>query len=409
MTFPAGKEVAGIIDWHRPHIRADGLSITLYEWKNKSVDHYGDPIADAYAIVARPNSCILSVADGVNWGPKPRLAARSALYGCIDHLHSRLFGCDHTPKTTRDLFHHLLRSFDFAQKEILSNGGTTTTLTIAVVWELHCPLHRSGPKWGLCVVSVGDSPCYVYRNESKDVVEVTKASHLGKGRDPRDCGGCLGANVGSDPDLSNLICCFTPVADNDIVFVTSDGISDNFDPVCLRQATAEPQSTAGSLPLLDPEERQELLLSTMAEVIRSRQETLSTTICSQDLIDALISHVIEKTDVKRAFLEDVWSKTQDPTLSPNSRRQKERLLSQQSKALPGKLDHATVAGYQVGLLRFNSQPSVLRDSRPMIHLPSASAGNSQPLALFSHLKESSKPSQPYSSNFSARDDLSGIV
>ena len=399
------------MDWHRPHTRADGLSITLYERKNKSVDHFGDPIADAFAMVARPNSCILAVADGVNWGPKPRLAARSALYGCIDHLHSRMFDCEQKLLTTQDLFHHLLLSFHFAQKEILANGGTTTTLTIAVVWELQCTAARLGSKWGLCVVSVGDSPCYVYRHETRDVIEVTEGSHLGKGRDPRDCGGCLGANLGDDPDLGNLICCFTPVADNDIVFVTSDGISDNFDPVCRRRATADRQPNPDGLPFLEPEERQELLLSTMAEVIRLRQDTLSDIICTQDLIDALISHVVEITDAKRAFLEEVWSKTQDPTLSPTSRRKQERSLSVQSKTLPGKLDHATVAGYQVGLLRFNSQPSVVRESGPKVPMPPASAGNTQYSSPISPFKETSRtPSQPPSSlRFNDRDCLSTVV
>ena len=36
---------------------------------------------------------------------------------------------------------------------------------------------------------------------------------------------------GINPELSNLTCSMTKVSPGDIVFLTSDGISDNFDPV----------------------------------------------------------------------------------------------------------------------------------------------------------------------------------
>ena len=36
---------------------------------------------------------------------------------------------------------------------------------------------------------------------------------------------------GVNPELSNLTCSMTTVEAGDIVFITSDGISDNFDPV----------------------------------------------------------------------------------------------------------------------------------------------------------------------------------
>ena len=73
---------------------------------------------------------------------------------------------------------------------IVEHGGTTTTLCVAVVVELNDP--KAGSKWGLCVVSVGDSLCYVWRSEDGEVFEVTSEMHLGKDRNPRDCGGCLG-------------------------------------------------------------------------------------------------------------------------------------------------------------------------------------------------------------------------
>jgi hypothetical protein len=50
-------------------------------------------------------------------------------------------------------------------------------------------------------------------------------------RDMRDALGALGPVDGTNPELNNLTVAMTVVERGDIVFLTSDGISDNFDPV----------------------------------------------------------------------------------------------------------------------------------------------------------------------------------
>ena len=50
-------------------------------------------------------------------------------------------------------------------------------------------------------------------------------------RDMRDALGALGPVDGQNPELNNLTCSMTYVDEGDLVFLTSDGISDNFDPV----------------------------------------------------------------------------------------------------------------------------------------------------------------------------------
>jgi hypothetical protein len=357
--------VADVVDWCRPHPRSDGLSVTLYEKKLDSSEHHGDPIADAFAVVTRPNSSILALADGINWGIKPRLAARAAILGAIEHLHQKLFNDQNPPATTRDIFHHILLAFDEGHKKILLNEGTTTTLTVAMVCEI-LPDPRIASRWVLCVVSVGDSPCFLYKPDLHVIYEVTSAARMGKGRDPRDAGGCLGANLGTEPDLSNLICCFLPIADEDIIFLTSDGVSDNFDPVILKLGLENRESVSptspppppfppsnypkSDLPLLSPKDRQDYLTRQMAQLIRHKQERIEHKLSVQDVVESLVSHVVDVTDIKRSFLEKVWIETSDPSLSPNSRRYKERGLAMESKSLPGKLDHTTVVGYQVGEL-----------------------------------------------------------
>ena len=364
-----GSVVAGVVDWYRPHPRADGLSVSLYEKKAESGDHYGDPIADAFAVVARPNSCILALADGVNWGVRPRLAARAAVRASIQHMHDKLFSSSMPYGSTQDIFHHILLAFDDAHKSIINSGGTTTTLTVAMVVEL-MPHPRITSRWGLCVVSVGDSPCFIYQQDLDKVFEVTAAAHMGKGRDPRDSGGCLGANLGENPDLGNLVCCFTPVLDNDIVFLTSDGVSDNLDPVILKKAISVPSVPVShsALPLVKPEDRQEYMVLQLMKLFKNRSKRLSLDYISvQDVVDSLISYCVEATDRKRSFLEQVWTTTSDPQLSPNSKREMERKLSKQSKELPGKLDHTTIVGYQVGELRACSVTSALNYEHDVQH------------------------------------------
>jgi hypothetical protein len=60
----------------------------------------GDPVADAFAICARGNNCVMLIADGVNWGEKSRLAARCALYGSMEYINNRIFNLRRQPTST---------------------------------------------------------------------------------------------------------------------------------------------------------------------------------------------------------------------------------------------------------------------------------------------------------------------
>lgn len=69
--------------------------------------------------------------------------------------------------------------------------------------------------------------------------EFTQGSHdVTEMRDMRDALGALGPVDGIKPELGNLTLSMTIVEANDIVFLTSDGISDNFDPVVGKFAEA---------------------------------------------------------------------------------------------------------------------------------------------------------------------------
>ena len=218
-NIPPGSEPFG--RWTGRHPWAYGIGTSLYECDPVTNRFSGDPVADVYAVVTGETSGILALADGVGWGEESRLAARCTVAGCLQYLSSHLY----TAKTTCDILSILLHAFEHAQ-ECIKDKKATTTLCVAVV----CQLKASG-RWGLCVVNVGDSLAFTYKM-SKGVQEVTIGSHYdSEERDMRCPGGSLGSVYGCNPDLRNLTFSFTVLDPGDIVFLTSDGVSDNFDPI----------------------------------------------------------------------------------------------------------------------------------------------------------------------------------
>lgn len=129
---------------------------------------------------------------------------------------------------------NLLRSLWEGHGCILEVGGALSTLTIAVV----LPLDGEPGKFVVCACNVGDSLGYIY-SKKHGVRELTQASHdISSMRDMRDALGALGPADGNKPELSNLTFSMSCIERGDIVFLTSDGISDNFDPVVGKFAEA---------------------------------------------------------------------------------------------------------------------------------------------------------------------------
>lgn len=222
MTDP----IANVRNWNVPNDHAYGISVSLYEKNVISGENIGNPVADCFGIVARENSCIMALADGVNWGDGARLAARCAVQGSVDYLNSAIFGIHHT-SSTKDIFVSLVRSFWEAHAYIMEVGGALTTLTVLVV----LPLSTDPEQYVCCCCNVGDSLGYVY-SKVHGVREITEGSHdVNSMRDMRDALGALGPVNCDKPEMTNLTLSLTIVEKGDIVFLTSDGISDNFDPV----------------------------------------------------------------------------------------------------------------------------------------------------------------------------------
>uniref|UniRef100_A0A2M3ZGF8 Putative serine/threonine protein phosphatase signal transduction mechanism n=1 Tax=Anopheles braziliensis TaxID=58242 RepID=A0A2M3ZGF8_9DIPT len=226
------EPIACIADWNRATEDAYGMSISLYEKNLHTMGSVGDPIADCFGIATRGDSCIMAMADGVNWGEGARVAARAAIQGSMEYLNSAIFGL-HRVSTTKEVFISLIRSFWEAHNYILQVGGALSTLTVAIV----LPVEDSNNSI-VCCCNVGDSLGYIF-SRNNIVREITQASHnVNLIRDMRDALGALGPVYGDKPEMANLTLSMSVVEEGDIVFLTSDGISDNFDPVVGRFAEA---------------------------------------------------------------------------------------------------------------------------------------------------------------------------
>lgn len=352
------REIAGVQDWNQPTEYAFGISLSLYE-EDRSVGAknprhpaasasseelervpviIGEPVADVFGVQVRENSAVLAIADGVNWGPKPRLAARCAVRAVMEHISANLSQIRDEPDT-HTVGSLLLESVtNKAQQLILEHNGTLTTLSAAMVCKMKAP-----NEWGLFVVAVGDSPVYVYCPHNQRVVEVTVGCHSHDGdRDMRMAGGTLGPSIGSKPDLENLTVAFMTVYEGDVVFLTSDGISDNFTAKCVSKMTGKPpqQPAKGHLelkPCCDS-------VLHLTEVLSKHQQELRENMTAQTIVARLANYAAEFTEQKRLF----HSYCIENNINMRTKSLQDPDFAEQLKLLPGKLDHATVVAYQVG-------------------------------------------------------------
>ncbi|XP_050421967.1 PP2C-like domain-containing protein CG9801 isoform X2 [Adelges cooleyi] len=331
--------VAGVENWNSQHTNAYGASCSLYEVHPITHRHTGDPIADCFAIVTRANSAIMVLADGVNWGVKSRTAARSAVHGCVDYLNKKLFPTvKESPKNTTDVLLTLLRSFHAAHNMILQEEGTLTTLTAVVVLP-----SVVDNQFVACCCNVGDSLGYVY-SPKYGVRELTQGSHdIHRMRDMRDVMGALGPVDGQNPELSNLTLSITQVDLGDIVFITSDGVSDNLDPVV---------GHFTGLPSVEAYQRHKLSLLRTEDLIRNGVSGKGPAVDTpKDLVTLLLDFVTRLTAAKRRILEDIdiYADVNGKPLAQGEVRQKRKEVIRKMPlfGVPGKLDHATVVAYKV--------------------------------------------------------------
>lgn len=238
--------------------------------------------------------------------------------------------------STTDVFVALLRSFHAAHNMILQEEGMLTTLTAAVVLPL-----SAANRYVVCTCNVGDSLAYVY-SPKNGVREITQGSHdLHRMRDMRDALGALGPVDGQNPELGNLTCSMTEIEPGDIIFLTSDGVSDNLDPVVGKFT---------GLPTVEAHQRHKLTLLRTEDLLRNGVSGDGPP-CStaQEVVTLLMDFVTRLTAAKRRILEDVelYQEAGGGPLSKGEQRARRKEVCAKLSLVPGKLDHASVVAYTV--------------------------------------------------------------
>merc|ERR1719464_993340 len=292
----------------------------------------------------------------------------------MDYLNQALFAVSRTRTlSTQDVFQILLRSFHAAHCLILEEEAMLTTLTAAVVVPTK---HKDTgqTKFHLCVCNVGDSLAYVY--SGGQVREATLGSHdITANRDMRDALGALGPVDGLNPELSNLTCSITEVLPGDIVFLTSDGISDNFDPVvgkfCVPKKTPDDKSGRNyavqqnsSLPAVLAYQRHELTLLRLEDLLNLGSGSEAAPLqnlgisgrvqTAAELCHRMVDFCQRLTTAKRKILEDpdlypehTKHALPDSDATRMDQKLRRRRVCEKLALVPGKLDHATVVAFSV--------------------------------------------------------------
>jgi serine/threonine protein phosphatase PrpC len=318
----------------------------------------GDPNADCAWVRLYANRAFVALADGCNWGHRPRDAARSAVAALRDYL-TRRCGRDAVVPDLHEAAHYLLRAFAEADRRIMQGKGDTweagtTTLIGGLLLQLaphssknaknagdHGEKCEESSQWGFVCCSVGDCKAFHYaparggKGGGGEVTDITAGNRMNV-TDVRDPGGRLGPYLeGGAPDLRNLKLYFMPCEPGDVLLLVSDGVHDNFDPQMLGRLPSEV-----GLELKDDawESDAQAALgggeSVEVEVAKDRFRAAAL----QQLLEAgpltpraittrLVDHCYATTRVCREFMEH----------SPQARQPTDY------RQFPGKMDHTTAA------------------------------------------------------------------
>ena len=235
-----------------------------------------------------------------------------------------------------------------------------------------CPSNR---RWLVCSAIVGDSNAYVYSAKQKSVFELTEGKwnlsmsifemivlgsrDLQNERDMRLPGGAIGMTMDEEPDLSNLTYSLMEIDQDDFVFLTTDGVSDNYDP-CVSGAAASIKTPllarkAGNVTsetppmLMTAYQRHQCTLYHMYLSIAKRgqeeEEQQQEQLNASDICHRLIQHISRLTEEQRRTIEE--GVRDNEGVEGSAKQQFESEMRSKLGKIPGKLDHASIVVYKV--------------------------------------------------------------
>eukprot|EP00005_Dracoamoeba_jomungandri_P012132 CAMPEP_0174265298 /NCGR_PEP_ID=MMETSP0439-20130205/26000_1 /TAXON_ID=0 /ORGANISM="Stereomyxa ramosa, Strain Chinc5" /LENGTH=411 /DNA_ID=CAMNT_0015351697 /DNA_START=60 /DNA_END=1295 /DNA_ORIENTATION=- len=312
---------------------------------------HGDPIADTFWIQFYENLSTVCVADGCNWGDRPKQAAQGAAIALRDYIAARVE--KRALRDTHEIAHILLRGFNTADNSIMAGKNEfweagTTTLLGTIIFPMgrklrnavdengeadeDCDTDWEGPsRFGIVCCSVGDCKLFIYSHQTKKAMDITLGNRTAV-CDTKDPGGRLGPyKEGGLPDLRNLCLYFAHAEPGDLILVVSDGVHDNLDPQLLGMMPTDLgyDFDGWTEEYISPKEAEEIKTE-------YRNKLLSKIINKGDITPKsitkrIISHCRKTTQSSREFMEE------NPFLAQPV----------DYKQFPGKMDHTTCVCFVV--------------------------------------------------------------
>lgn len=305
-------------------------TISTYPLLGEGMGREGDPIADYYSVELFHNNAILCVADGCGWGYASRNAAQIATQRFIHFLK------DNAKYITNlhQLGMALLRALESAHEGIVTeNAKNFTSGTTTILGGVLCQVHTKSreTKWIFAFINLGDCKAFKYSQKTGKFTDLTEENRFqtdGKS-DP-------GGRLGSIPlmDVRNLFLSFCECEKKDILFVVSDGVHDNVDPLSQGLAPVELDSSLSQSWDCLPQEKVEILTNKwrekeLARIISQKKKNVT----PKRITTKLINYSLKSTLASRNFLEDESNK--------------HKRLPGDYKKFPGKMDHTTCASLLV--------------------------------------------------------------
>merc|ERR1712137_1175832 len=336
LTFTT--QVGTMEEEHRMASYFYGRATSTYPYLSYKEQREGEPICDQYRVFLTPTYALIAVADGCNWGKAPAQAAAKSAKTFIDYL-----------KRNRDLFLNssrvsrlCLEGLAAAHDSIIAGPYQegqrigTTTLLGGLLGKVVLPGNEEKAEeelddWVFIFASIGDCKAFLWDSKNERVEELTPDSRSGENfLDPSDCGGRIGPYVDGGPDLRNLEVFMSPCVTNDLIFLCSDGVHDNFDPqmhgMSPKDLGLEQECWEDCTPSQANTAKAEWRTEEMKRIINSDSP------CAEDMTNRFVDYCRKMNQPAQTFMQE----------HPGKR------LPNDYARFPGKMDHTTMITIRVG-------------------------------------------------------------
>ncbi|EGC38022.1 hypothetical protein DICPUDRAFT_97029 [Dictyostelium purpureum] len=334
------------------------ISTSTYPFLPGTTQRAGDPIADRYTCAVYNNRLIACLADGCNWGEKPKEAAQNASTAFIEYVTSQ----NDSMTNVKEVGKILYQGFECAHKSIMVGKDEfweagTTTLLGGVLLEINKGNDKWSPQWEFVCASVGD--CKAFLISQGEVTDITEGNR--SNLDAKDCGGRLGPHLEQGkPDLRNLNIFCASIYDDDIILIVSDGVHDNLDP---RHLGKMPQDMSKEFNLIGEK-------WTDCDFSKSQ---IAKNAFTSSLLETLTADTTDPSEISNRILKHCWDTTVASRhwMETNSGKR----LPEDYSLYPGKMDHTSIICFKAGQFKSQKDDNNDNDNYPI------TSTSSQPIKI----------------------------